>query len=372
MIVPGQRHPFKRPVSGRNPEESPAAFGPGSSFVAPAGAPLPGLGHRGPNSGETPRPRSLRQSPVVAAAGLFAACWLCFLALDALLRRRPEHIDFTGMNSLLTTCAGVAAVVLGTLSVVQWRAFRLDRSSPGPARPWGIVAAGLAQAALALVLVPGEASVWALGAHVLALVGILCGLMMGAREFSERAAGQQSQLIESVRAASTDAARRQARLVLESGHRHDLRSALFVIDGAASALVERSAELDEADRLSVGRLVAAGVGHLSGLIETCIEEIQPVAVDRLAMAVAHSERRSGMAVASDVPQGLTATGRAVDLGVVLRILLRSTAAATEGPVKVRGETGDGTVTLFVEPDGGPAHCRAAAADWKLVPFDRPG
>ena len=31
MIVPGQRHPFKRPVSGRNPEESPAAFGPGFS-----------------------------------------------------------------------------------------------------------------------------------------------------------------------------------------------------------------------------------------------------------------------------------------------------------------------------------------------------
>ena len=50
------------------------------------------------------------------------------------------------MNSLLTTCAGVAAVVLGTLSVVQWRAFRLDRcryhGRDGLERwvGWGIIA----------------------------------------------------------------------------------------------------------------------------------------------------------------------------------------------------------------------------------------
>jgi hypothetical protein len=98
--------------------------------------------------------------------------------------------------------------------------------------------------------------------------------------------------------------------------------------------------------------------------------VDDFSVHRVAMAVAHSQRESGMAVVCDVAEGVRGRGRAIDLGVVLRILLRATAVSSGGqPVSVRGGRYGGAVVLLMEP-AESAHNALVAADWNLVPGAR--
>ena len=76
-------------------------------------------------------------SSLVVATGLFSACWAALEGLDLFLARRPEA-GFAGMNDLLTACAAIAAVVLGTVAMAQCRVatvrtrrVRTHRADPG-------------------------------------------------------------------------------------------------------------------------------------------------------------------------------------------------------------------------------------------------
>src|SRR5437763_2323714 len=68
--------------------------------------------------------------------------------------------------------------------------------------------------------------------------------------------------LDALLTARTDRARRQAREAVEQGRRHDLRSALFVVDGAAEALARRHDDLDEAGRLALRDVMTAGLARV--------------------------------------------------------------------------------------------------------------
>lgn len=444
-------------------------------------------------------------SSLVVATGLFSACWAALEGLDLFLARRPEA-GFAGMNDLLTACAAIAAVVLGTVAmaqcrvatvrtrdlgvgvgfvlygavvlyagqlypvgsratspavlgyfpaatmlvvlglvgwsvasqwqpVVQWSKGRCAEavmvlaaltavlqftpaiaraltvvSLPSPAvaggafgqltlagvwavvaglalRPTsagsaggrdmavGIVALGLVQGRLALVFARDGTSLWVLGSHLFQLVGFAVAFVVVAAEFSERASSQQGELLSSVVAARTDDSRRLARRTIEAGHGHDIRSALFAIDGAALTLVDRFDDLKEDDRIALGRMVGAGVDRLRQLVEVRMEEIEDFGVDTVVRSVVHSERRLGRSVTTAIPAGLRGVGRATDLAVVLHTLIRSPHIRTGGgPVVVRGARRGAAVLVLVEAAGLAPDPLSVPADWSddslMAPFAR--
>jgi hypothetical protein len=85
------------------------------------------------------------------------------------------------------------------------------------------------------------------------------------------------------------------------------------------------------------------------------EEVQPFAVEGMARAVVHAERKAGRTVTADLPAGLTAVGRAADVAGVLRTLIAVTARRTGAGVQVRGGVQNGAVVLVVEPAGSDLH-----------------
>jgi hypothetical protein len=81
------------------------------------------------------------------------------------------------------------------------------------------------------------------------------------------------------------------------------------------------------------------------------EEIEPFAVDRVARAVVHAERKAGRVVTCDLPDELTAVGRAADMAAVLRTLITVAGRKATAGIEVRGGLTDGAVIVRVEPAG---------------------
>jgi hypothetical protein len=124
---------------------------------------------------------------------------------------------------------------------------------------------------------------------------------------------------------------------------------LFVIDGAARTLADDS--LSPEQRAPFAEMLAEGLERLGAHIDVRSEEIEPFAVDGVARAVVHAERKAGRAITSDLPAGLTAVGRAADVAAVLRTLVTVTGRKTTAGIQVRGEVTDGAVIVRVEPAG---------------------
>lgn len=97
-------------------------------------------------------------------------------------------------------------------------------------------------------------------------------------------------------------------------------------------------------------MLSAGVEQLGELVDVRVEETSDLAIDVLVRSVVHAEQRAGVSVVTAVPEGLRATGKADDLAVVLRTLVRSLAADPAArPVIIRGERRGGAIALLVEP-----------------------
>src|SRR5579859_1686116 len=91
-------------------------------------SPVPGGGRRtdptspgGAGSNDLIADAGSPWSLLLLAAALFAFSWLALVGVAAALRGHPDHVAFAGMNDLLTGCAAIASVVLGTLVMAQWR-----------------------------------------------------------------------------------------------------------------------------------------------------------------------------------------------------------------------------------------------------------
>jgi signal transduction histidine kinase len=289
---------------------------------------------------------------ILAAAGL--------TALTAVFRFVPS---LAGSLSPTVPSGGNARWVAGQLLLaLAWcvvaglAILRPFKRSIGPRDvAVGVVALGLAQSRVALILAHRGAGSWLLGAHVFQVLGFAIAFSVMAREFSSRVRSREDQLMDSLIDARTETARRQARHMIEAVRRHDTHSALFAISGAAQLLDRRYGELTDAQRSALTGILADGVGQLSGLVKVRPDEVDELDIEMVVRSVVENERDSMMCVSSAVPERLRGVGCADDLTVVLQTLIRLAGGQS---VAVRGREERGFVVLSVEGVGfsqaGPA------------------
>lgn len=286
-------------------------------------------------------------SPVRVALGLFLAAWICFGALAA---SDPDlaGADVGGLGHLLLTGAGIVALVLITLSVAHAQLSGL--------RPEGqvvtVVLLGLLQGRIAALLSSGPADMWAPAAHVFDLIGFAIPLTWVGSQFQRGIRRQRFEQSASLVASWIERARDEAHETVQSAHRHDVRSMLFVIDGAARALSDPSLTSAE-QRVAFHDMLTESIERLGFLMDVRAEEIQSFAVEGVARAVVHAERKAGRAVTAELPNGLTGVGRAADVAAVLRTLVGVVDRQSSQGVEVSGalDAAAGAIVVRVEPAG---------------------
>jgi len=309
--------------------------------LPPLPAPRPG----GPDALHSPVPKAPTWSPFSVAGPLFAVVWVCFGALAASVTT-PPAADVAGLGRVLAVGSAVVALVLLTLSVAHVQVSGLRPHPPAAAA----LALGLAQGLLAQSLGSGSDDLWGVGAWVFVLIGLAVPLAWVGGQFQSGVRRQRVELHESLTASWINQARQQANQTVQSVHRHDVRSMLFVIDGAARTLADST--LSPEQRASFAEMLAEGVERLGALVDVRSGEIEPFALDALARAVVHAERKVGRVVKSDVPTPLTAVGRAADVTAVLRTLVSVAARKYAGAdVHLGAAVEGGAVVVRVEPAG---------------------
>jgi hypothetical protein len=284
-------------------------------------------------------------SPLLVALPLFAAIWLCFGALAATVAA-PPAADVGRLGDLLATGVAVVALVLLTLLVAHTQ---VSGRAPRPAVV-GTLALGFGQGFACVAIGSG---LWGIAARVFALVAVAVPLAWVGGQFQSGVRRQQVERQNSLVTSFTDRLRRQAQATVESVQRHDVRSMLFVIEGATRVLADPNLAADQ--RASFGDMLNDSLGRLASLTDVRTEEIQPFDVADVVRAVAHGERKAGRSLTADVPAGLRAVGRAADLAAVLRTL--ASIAGSAGPggihvqVELRAELVGGAAVVIVEPAG---------------------
>ncbi|MDQ1516220.1 MAG: hypothetical protein QOE80_2050 [Actinomycetota bacterium] len=312
--------------------------------------PLPPLRRSDPAVETDVLPKAPAWSPGWMSLALFAVVWACFAALAVTGTDSPAG-DVARLGHILATGAAVVALVFVTLSVAHTQVSGL--------RPQkvvvGVVVLGLIQGRVAAALASGPSDLWGPAAHVFELIGFAVPLAWVGSQFQRGVRRQRVERHASLTATWVERVRLQAHQTVEAAHRHDVRSMLFVIDGAGRALTDPRAPLPDDDRLAFRTMLTESVARLGSLMDVRSEEIQPFAVDGVARAVVHAERRAGRSVAADLPAGLTAVGRAADVAGVLRTLIAVTARKAATGVRLRGGVRDGAVVVVVEPSGADPH-----------------
>ncbi|MGH9011904.1 MAG: hypothetical protein ACRDYF_18960, partial [Acidimicrobiia bacterium] len=308
--------------------------------------PLPSARGARPAAEAPPVPDPPVWSPITVALPLFAAVWVCFGVLAATVTA-PPAADVAGLARVLATGAGVVALVLVTLSVAHTQVSGLR---PRPAA-LGVVALGLGQGLVAQTIGSGSGDLWGVGAWLFVLVGVAVPLAWVGGQFQSGVRRQQVERHVTLTASWIERARHQAHQTVQSVHRHDVRSMLFVIDGAARTLADEGLSAEQ--RAPFVEMLAEGVQRLGALVDVRSDEIEPFAVDGVARAVVHAERKAGRNVTADLPAGLSAVGRAGDVTAVLRTLVAVTGRKTTAGVALRAEMVQGAVLVRVEPAGVP-------------------
>jgi hypothetical protein len=293
----------------------------------------------------TSAPKTPNWSPLAVALPLFAVVWACFAALGARVTP-PAATDVTALAEVLAGGAAVVALVLVTLAVAH---LQVSGRWPRPAAG-AVVALGLGQALVAAALGSDSRSdLWPVGAWLFALIGVTVPLAWVGGQFQSGVRHHRVERHASLTASLIERARRQAHQTVQSVYRHDARSMLFAIDGTARTLVDP--RLPEEQRKAFSEILTESVERLGALIDVRAEEIQPFALDGVARAVVHAERRAGRAVTAEIPSPLTAMGRAADVAAVLRTLFDVTGRNTDAALQLRAETVAGVVVIRVEAQG---------------------
>jgi len=305
-------------------------------------------------------PEAPHWSPLAISLPIFALVWACFAVLGTRVEV-PPATEVAGLAQLLATGAAVVGLVLVTLVVAHTQ---ISGRGPRPA-VFGVVALSVTQGFTAAALGAGaHTDLWGVAAWVFVLVGLAIPLAWVGGQFQCGIRRQRVERSASLTASWIERARRQAHQTVESVHRHDVRSMLFVIDGAARTLVD--AALSPEQRASFGEMLNDGVQRLGALMDVRSEEIQPFGVEDVVRAVAHAERKAGRRVTIDLPAGLTALGRAADVAAVLRTLVGVTGRKSNGDVQLRGEVCDGAIVVRVEPAGGAEAVPLVTGNWEQV------
>ena len=291
-----------------------------------------------------PGPGSRDWSPLAVGVPLFLAVWVSFGFLAA-NDATPTGADVTSLGRVVAVGAAVVALVLVTLAVAH---IQVSGRWPRPAAG-AVVGLGLAQGLAAGSLGSGSEDLWGVGAWAFVLVGVAVPLAWVGGQFQSGVRRQRVERHASLTASLIERARRQANQTVQSVHRHDVRSMLFVVDGATRTLSDPNLSAEQ--RAAFGEMLAESVTRLGELLDVRTEEIQPFAVDGVARAVAHAERKAGRTVTADMPTPLSAVGRSADVAAVLRTLVEASGRQSGAGVRLRGEVSDGAVVIRVEPQG---------------------
>ena len=325
----------------------------------------------------------LPPAPVTTAvygAGTFLSVLLVIQALQS----PPVDTRFRSVPVLFGT-----AVVMALLALVFWAA-SLDEplaeltSSEGAGRPLGIgvglcwlavaglalhrsrmagqtvltwpalTALGLALAALVPFLARGVSGDPARASLLVEAGAMLCALL-GIQSALVRTVGdQQAVLFDTQVEFATVAARQRAEREAREERDHDLRSALFAIEGAARTLERHQAALDDDSRHQLARAVGSEVARLQALVRQVDDGPATTTfavADVLAPLVA-LEITSGVDLRVDVPEGLTAMGSPSATTEIIRNLLDNARLHAPGSaVRVSAERRDGEVVVHVADEG---------------------
>lgn len=291
-----------------------------------------------------PGPASRDWSPLAVGVPLFLAVWVCF-GLLAANDSTPTAADVADLGRVLAAGAAVVALVLVTLAVAH---IQVSGRWPRPAAG-AIVGLGLAQGLAAGTIGSGSEDLWGVGAWVFVLIGVAVPLAWVGGQFQSGVRRQRVERHASLTASLIERARRQANQTVQSVHRHDVRSMLFVVDGASRTLNDPNLSAEQ--RTAFAEMLAESVARLGELLDVRTEEIQPFAVDGVARAVVQAERKAGRSVTADMPTPLTAVGRSADVAAVLRTLVEASGRQSGAGVRLRGEVSEGAVLIRVEPQG---------------------
>jgi hypothetical protein len=264
---------------------------------------------------------------------------------------------------------GAAGGAVAQLALAGWWLvvviLLIRRPAYGARRPRqfavAIAALGLLQARVAVAIGTAPQSIWVLGSHLFQLIGFAVALPMMAIEFDRRVISQHRQLFNSLVAAGTDSARCRAHESIDAAYAHDLRSALFLLDGAARTLVDRLDDLSSTDRTEFGRLIGSGVERLSTLVCELAAEVNECELHNVVRSVVKAEKNSGVACSFDLPTEMRCAARPADVAGILHTLI-STVWTDSRPatVFVTGAQVGGGIVLTIGragPGGQPANRR---------------
>ncbi|HZQ75819.1 MAG TPA: hypothetical protein VFE55_00715 [Acidimicrobiia bacterium] len=296
----------------------------------------------GPGLGDAAGELAPSWSLLRVAVPLFAAVWICFAILVATVTT-PAADSAAGLARLLAIGTAVVGLVLVTLSVAHAQVSGLR---PHPAVV-GVVGLGAVQGVVAGAgLGSAGSDLWPIAGWFFGLVGVAVPLAWVGGQFQSGVRRRRVERRDSLVASWVARVRHQAHETVDSVHRHDVRSALFVIDAAARTLADPT--LSPEQRASFGDMLTEAVQRLSALMDFRTEEIHPFDLEQVTRAVVHAERKAGRAVTSAVPAGLTAVGRAADVAGVLRTLVALVTHHGDG-VRLRAEIDGDVVVVLVEP-----------------------
>jgi two-component system, OmpR family, sensor histidine kinase KdpD len=234
-------------------------------------------------------------------------------------------------------------------------AIRRSRQAGENVLTWpALTALGLSLAALVPVLArwvsgdPARASLLVeAGAMLCALLGIQSALVRTVGD-------QQAELFDTQVEAATAAAQQRAEQQAREERDHDLRSALFAIEGAARTLERHQAALDEGARHQLATAVASEVARLQALVRHVDDGPNRsafVVADVLAPLMA-LEITAGVDLRIDVPEGTTAFGSPSATTEIIRNLLDNARIHAPGTsVCVTAERRDGEVAIHVADEG---------------------
>lgn len=268
--------------------------------------------------------------------------WACFAVLAGTVTP-PAAEDITALGRVLAGGSAVVALVLVTLAVAH---LQVSARWPRPAAG-AVVALGLGQGLAAGAIGASSEDLWPVAAWVFVLIGVTVPLAWVGAQFQSGVRHHRVERHASLTAYWIERARRQAHQTVQSGHRHDVRSMLFVVDGASRTLADPNLSAEQ--RKSFTEMLTDSLEQLGALIDVRTEEIHPFALDGVARAVVHAEHRAGRAVTADIPSPLTAVGRAADVAAVLRTLFDVTGRLTDAGIQLRAEATGGAVVIRVEP-----------------------
>jgi signal transduction histidine kinase len=290
-----------------------------------------------------------RPVPVLTGTALLVALVALGLWAASLDEPLAELSSSQGAGRPLGVAVGIAWLAVAGLAI------RRSRRTGETALTWpALTALGLSLAALVPVLArwvsgdPARASLLVeAGAMLCALLGIQSALVRTVGD-------QQAVLFDTQVEAATTAARQRAEQEVREERDHDLRSALFAIEGAARTLERHQVTLDEDARHQLARAVASEVARLQALVRQVDDgpATSTFAVADVLTPLLALELTAGVDLRVDVPEGLTAVGSPAATTEIIRNLLDNARNHAPGAaVCVTAEQRDGEVVLNVADEG---------------------